>query len=150
MDFVSYSNEKQIVNTKYLVEYIADERDWEKVLSEIHPAPWELYCKKSFEDIGQAISFYICRVFDNQTFDCKLFEQIELNDEIVREKYIELDNTIKYSIGTLLNKDRESKLKMQEQKISELLEELTAYQSFAKVYKIEEQFKEFKKKGTSQ
>lgn len=144
MDLISYTDKDSKISGKYFVEYINDAESWESLNSGSHPAPWELYSKKEFDDIGQAISYYLCREFDNKTYDCKLFEHVLLNGEVIQEKYIELDNTIGHSLRSFLNRDMKLTLEKQNETISDLLKELTMYQSFIQAYRAEKLFNEFK------
>lgn len=77
------------IKTLYTVEYITDKKDWQRLCDGKHSAPWELYQKKPFDCLDEAITFYLVRFFDNNTYDVKLFEEIQIDGESVREAYIE-------------------------------------------------------------
>ena len=51
------------------------------------------------------MSLYLALSFSDKVYDIKLFEQIVLDGEIVRESYLELDSSLLYSIRGQINKD---------------------------------------------
>jgi hypothetical protein len=76
------------VRTVYTIEYITSKRDFERVCDGRHPAPWELYLKYQTEDLQQAMTVFLTHYASVLTYDVKLFEEIYVNGEVVREQCI--------------------------------------------------------------
>ena len=86
---------------------VDDKKDWDYICNGIfnHGEPWERYKKHVFSSLDKAMSLYLALSFSDKVYDIKLFEQIILNGEIVRESYLELDSSLLYSIRGQINKD---------------------------------------------
>lgn len=76
------------LKTIYTIEYITDKRDFERVCRGLHDAPWELYLKYQTEDLQQAMTVFLAHYASVLTYDVKLFEEIYVNGEVVREQCI--------------------------------------------------------------
>lgn len=85
---IGYVNESANVKTVYTIEYITNKRDFERAYDGKHPAPWELYLKYQTEDLQQGITVFLAHYASALTYDVKLFEEIYVNGEIVREQCI--------------------------------------------------------------
>ncbi len=62
---------KGTVETKYQVEYIFDKKTWEKFLK---TEDIELYSKKEYDNIENALSFYMVHLINSKCFDIKMWE----------------------------------------------------------------------------
>ncbi len=87
------------VETKYIVEYINDEKTWKK-FDETEDI--DLYSKREYDNISEAISFYLTWFISDKCYDIKLWEQIFVNSEMVLEQMIEPENTLMYFCGCKL------------------------------------------------
>jgi len=76
------------LKTLYTVEYITNKRDFERAYDGRHPAPWELYLKYATEDLQQAMTAFLAHYASALTYDVKLFEEIYVNGELIREQCI--------------------------------------------------------------
>ena len=76
------------LKTIYKIEYITNKHDFERVCEGKHPAPWELYQIKETEELQTAMTIFLAHYSSERTYDVKLFEEILLNGEIVREQCI--------------------------------------------------------------
>lgn len=119
--------EKGIVETKYQIEYISDKKTWEKFLK---TEDIELYSKKEYDNIGNALSFYMVHLINNKCFDIKMWEQIFVNGEMVLEQFIKPKSTTKYCMMEALDKEMRSRITRAETETQLLNEELSLYQNF--------------------
>ena len=76
------------LKTLYTIEYITNKRDFERAYDGRHPAPWELYLKYQTEDLQQAMTAFLAHYASALTYDVKLFEEIYVNGELIREQCI--------------------------------------------------------------
>lgn len=81
-------NEGVNLKTLYTIEYITNKRDFEHAYDGRHPAPWELYLKYQTEDLQQAMTAFLAHYASALTYDVKLFEEIYVNGELIREQCI--------------------------------------------------------------
>ena len=81
-------NEGVNLKTLYTIEYITNKRDFERAYDGRHPAPWELYLKYQTEDLQQAMTVFLAHYASALTYDVKLFEEISVNGELIREQCI--------------------------------------------------------------
>lgn len=95
------------LETRYTVEYIDNQKDMDYVqsgsisLSE----PWERYKKRTYNSIDDATSFYMISLFNTVILDVKLWEEILLDGETIRESYIEPDSTLGSTLKQIINKN---------------------------------------------
>lgn len=92
MDIVSYKNETHKLQTVYSVEHT--ENGSEKI--------------KRFDDLGEAMTLYTVLLFREYGYakdggisieNVKLFEEIFVDGETIREKWIEPNNTFFHNLG---------------------------------------------------
>lgn len=81
-------NDGVSLKTLYTIEYITNKRDFERAYDGRHPAPWELYLKYQTEDLQQAMTVFLAHYASALTYDVKLFEEIYINGELIREECI--------------------------------------------------------------
>lgn len=131
------------ITTKYTIEFITNKADYEKVCDGQHPAPWELYEKREYDSLDDALSLYMCFATRNDVYDYKLFEEISVDGKPVREAYIEPHSTTFWTMRNNLNREmNQSNTKLRES-ISAISKELECYKAFIKKYHAEKAFKEF-------
>ena len=144
-----YGYENGNVETRYNVEYIDDPKTWEqfqksqKVGSSIEP--WEVFKKKDFNNISEAISFYMLKYMHDSTYHIAMWEQIFYNGEMILENPIEPENTFAYRMRTIINSDLEKENERLSKSNEALIKELELYQKYLKQYHAEETFKNWKK-----
>ena len=132
---VTWQNDSVNLSTLYTVEYITNASDWKKVCDSKHPAPWELYQKKSYDSLDEALTFYLVRLFSSKTFDVKLFEQIQVNGVDVREAYIDPSDQVFDGIRSAI--DLETRVASQEKELAE-------YYSFISTCKLSHSFNRYR------
>lgn len=107
---VSYKKNGMDLETKISVEYVFDPRVISTLEADNHPAPWELYEVKEFDNLDEAVAFFLPLWFNPKCYDPKMFIQTLLNGDVVQESYLELANTVPWTISNLVDKDRQERL----------------------------------------
>lgn len=146
---------KEKVETKYIIEYVNDVRIWERICyidnhySEIEPRQesGELYSKREYDNVSEALTFYMIMFISDNCFDVKWIEQIYVNDEMILEQYIEPDSTIYNYMKDTINKDMNNGINEGKRKINDLENMLEMYKSFVKAYKSEKLFDKYVKQN---
>src|SRR5699024_10939587 len=87
-----------------------DEKIWiirnEDVITVLCPDEyWERYKKKAYSSLDEAMSYYVLYLFNPQIYAVKLFEEILIDGETVREAYIEPVSTFSWRLKKILNQD---------------------------------------------
>lgn len=85
---VGYTKDGVSLKTVYTIEYITDKRDFDRVCSGKHYAPWELYKTYKTDSLQQAMTVFLAHYASALTYDVKLFEEIYVNGELIREQCI--------------------------------------------------------------
>lgn len=134
------------VETKYTVEYINDTKTWERFEK---TEDIDLYSKRKYDNISEAITFYLTWFVSDKCYDIKLWEQVYVNGEMVLEQSIEPESTLKYSLRIQVDRDMADRMYEDERKIVELEKENSLLMDFIKYTKqrnLFEQFMEMKAK----
>lgn len=146
-----YGYEKGNVETIYTVEYIDDRKTWEQFLyiTEVKYdgtiEPWELYKKRTYDNISDALSFYLIRYVQENTYDIKLYEEVRLDGETILEQNIEPSARTKWSLRKAVNDNMN---RWNENLVNEsilLNVENEKYKEFLRAMNAEETFKNWKK-----
>lgn len=141
---VTWQNDSVNLSTLYTVEYITNASDWKKVCDSKHPTPWELYQKKSYDSLDEALTFYLVRLFSSKTFDVKLFEQIQVNGVDVREAYIEPSDQVFDGIRSAIDMEMRNRLNDLETRVASQEKELAEYYSFISTCKLSHSFNRYR------
>lgn len=143
-----YGYQKGNVETHYTVEYIDDPKTWEQFLEsqkrDSTIDPWEVFKKKDFDNISEAISFYMLKYMLDSTYHIAMWEQIFYNGEMILENPIEPENTFAYRMRTSINSSLEKENIRLSDSNEALIKELELYREFIKRYHAEERFKEWR------
>lgn len=104
---ISYQNENSGLEIRYSLEYIDNKKDFDYISSGkfSRGEPWERYKKKAYSSLDEAMSYYVLYLFNPQIYDVKLFEEILIDGETVREAYIEPVSTFSWRLKKILNQD---------------------------------------------
>jgi len=129
------------VETKYTVEYINDQKTWEKFDK---TEDIDLYSKREYDNISEAISFYLTWFISDQCYDIKLWEQVFVNGEMVLEQMIEPKSTLIDSMRWQIDKDMRNGINQSEITIKEILKQNKLLMDFIKYTKQENLLEEFK------
>lgn len=153
-DFWGWSLENNgsgTVETKYIVEYVDDSKTWERICfidehySEIEPLQesWELYSKNEYDNVSEAMTFYMWKFVSDNCYDIKMLEQVFVNGEMVLEQPIEPKSTVMNSMRISVNREMEDRMHKAEMKVKELEEANCLYEEFINKYKAKEAFKHY-------
>jgi len=111
---------------------------------------------KKFDSLDDALTFYLVQFFrmcsydhddHDRVSDVKLFEQVVINDEVVRESWIEPESTTLYSLRQTFKDDTLKEVYDLRESIENVKETNEKYSAFVKAFKIEENFKQFVHQG---
>lgn len=104
---ITYQKENSGLEIRYSLEYIDNKKDFDYISSGkfSRGEPWERYKKKAYSSLDEAMSYYVLYLFNPQIYDVKLFEEILIDGETVREAYIEPVSTFSWRLKKILNQD---------------------------------------------
>lgn len=104
---ISYQKENSGLEIRYSLEYIDNKKDFDYISSGkfSRGEPWERYKKKAYSSLDEAMSYYVLYLFNPQIYAVKLFEEVLIDGETVREAYIEPIPTFSWGLKTILNQD---------------------------------------------
>ena len=104
---ISYQKENSGLEIRYSLEYIDNKKDFDYISSGkfSRGEPWERYKKKVYSSLDEAMSYYVLYLFNPQIYAVKLFEEVLIDGETVREAYIEPIPTFSWGLKTILNQD---------------------------------------------
>ena len=118
---------KGTVETKYIIEYINDKKTWNKFLKSDDP---DLYNKKEYDNISDALTFYFTWYINENCYDIKMWEQVFVNGEMVLEQIIETASTCKFSMRQSINREMENRMREAERRAEELEKSNEVYKKF--------------------
>lgn len=144
-DFYGWSLEnvgKGTVETKYTVEYINDKKMWDKMCHtvdhyceidpEVRREPWEFYSRREYDNISEALCFYMVGYVNEKYYDIKLWEEIYVNGEMVLEQFIEPKSITQCCMRESLNLEMENRMRNAERMSDGLKKENELYKGFLK------------------
>lgn len=149
-DFCGWSLEnigKGTVETKYVIESITDDKTWNKFLK---TEDLDLYTKKEYDNIENAMEYYLCWYVSENCYDIKLWEQIFVDGEMVLEQMIVPNSTCKSVMRRSIDRGMKDRMEQAESKVEELERSNTLANGFIKAMgkQFEEAFKEYCKNET--
>lgn len=138
---------KGTVETKYIIESITDEKTWNKFLK---TEDIDLYTKREYDNIENAMEYYLCWYVNENCYDIKLLEQIFVNGEMVLEQMIVPNSTCKSVMMRSIDREMKDRMNKAESKVEELERSNTLANGFIKAMgkQFEEAFKEYCKNET--
>lgn len=138
---------KGTVETKYIIESITDDKTWNKFLK---TEDLDLYTKKEYDNIENAMEYYLCWYVNENCYDIKLLEQIFVNGEMVLEQMIVPNSTCKSVMMRSIDREMKDRMNKAESKVEELERSNTLANGFIKAMgkQFEEAFKEYCKNET--
>ena len=144
-----YGYQSGNVGTKYTIEYIDDEKTWNKFLKVTGSGydgtvePRELFTAREYDNITEAIKFFIIKGTHEKTYLIQMTENIYYNEELILENPVEFSNGLHTAIAMNVNEDLRKRL-IKCSKECENLQTITKhYRNFIQKYHAEEQFKEY-------
>lgn len=144
---ITYQDKDVDLTTTYSIEYIDNQRDLDYVnLGKFNNGePWERYKKKVFDDIDSALSVYMIMYVREDILDIKLFEQIKISGETIREQFVEPATTTRWAVRRAVNKEMENTIVRLKEETKITLNALSDYEGFVKKFGVEKAFKEYQK-----
>ena len=157
-DFIGWSLEnvgKGTVETKYTVEYINDKKTWDEMNymsehygefdPELRQEPWDFYDKREYDDISEALTFYLTWYVNENCFFIQLWEKVYVNGELVLEQLIEPKGSMNYYLRTSINREMDNRIRRAEIKADELEKGNELYKGFIKAmgHRFEDMFDEY-------
>lgn len=142
---IIWQKENFNIKTVYTVEYIDNKKDFDYVCSGKinHGEPWERYKKKVFTDAGEALSLYMLYLTYHKIYDVQLFEEIKIDDDTIRESYIEPNNTFLYCLKKNINASQQKQLENILKENTEHEKIIEKYRDFIKAEHAEKLFQDF-------
>ena len=131
-DFIGWSLEninKGKVDTKYLIEYINDKSTWDKF---VKTEDLNLYSKKEYDNIADALTFYLTWFVSDDCYDIKMWQQVFINNEMVLEEFIEPKGVTKHYMRSSVNREMKIRMEHTERKIEDLQKANALYKGFMK------------------
>lgn len=129
------------VETKYTVEYINDKKTWEKFDK---TEDIDLYSKREYDNISDAITFYLTWFISDQCYYIKLWEQIFVNGEMILEQSIDPNSILIDSMRWQIDKEMRNRIYQTENTIKEISEQNDLLLDFIKYTKQENLFDQFR------
>ena len=132
---ISYKDKSIDIKTVYTIEYIDNKKDLDYINSGniAYGEPWERYKTKQYDNLDNAISQYMIYYFSKDIYDLKLFEEIKLNGETIRESFFEPT----HGLGGAIRRHINNSNKEEKDEIKQLEEENKKYKKFLKKYNID-------------
>lgn len=115
------------VETKYTVEYINDKKTWDRFLK---TEDIELFYKREYDNIAEALTFYLIWYVNENCFSIKLWEQIYVNGEMVLEQIIEPNGSMNYYLRTSIDREMNDRTQKAEQRLVEIEKSNKVYHDF--------------------
>ena len=144
-----YGYQSGNVETKYTIEYIDDEKTWEKFIEsdkiDRSCEPWELFNIKEYDNIKEAIGFFTSKATHKDTYFLQLTESIYYNGTLILENPLEVPDGFYACIARNINEDMREKLTGLSNRYEKLKELVEYYNAFVEKYHAEEAFKEYLK-----
>ena len=150
-DFIGWSLEnveKGTVETKYIIEYVNDKKVWGRFL---RTEDIELFSKREYDNIAEALTFYLTWYVNENCFHIQLWEQIYVNGEMVLEEMIEPEESMKYHLRNSIDREMHDRVYKSEMKVVELEKANGLYRAFIKMLgqRFEDMFYEYVKQEES-
>lgn len=156
--YVSYMKKGADVKVCCIVEYVDNAKDWDCICDGKAFTPWDCYKSRKFDDIGEAVEFYLVEFFkmietgknegmpiENRVYDVKFWLDIMENDEAICGHYIELPYTVVCSLRQTFGVEQAREFYRLKEKAERQEKLLNAYSEFLEQHHIEKRFEEFLK-----
>lgn len=131
------------VETKYIIECIRDEKTWKKFCK---TEDIDLYEKREYDNISEALTFYLTWFVSDQCYDIKLWEQVFVNEKMVLEQLIEPQGCVVNNMQRQIDRDMKERMYIAERKAEETKKENSILMEFIQYIKQEDMLNEFIKR----
>ena len=146
--YINWQKEGIKCEIKYEMEYVNDKKVWDSICKgdcgmNGKPEAWELYKKKEYDNMGEAMCAFVYYYLNDKIYDCKLWQRVYVDDEMIREDYVEPDSTFFYSLTQFVNKILSDKYYKNNNAINEKNLIIENYETFIKGMNLEDLFKQY-------
>ena len=142
-DFFGYAKEPDKTKTKYIVESIRDEKTWDEF---IRTEDLDLYEKRTYDNIADALTFYLTWFVSDDCYDIKMWQQIIIDEEVILEEFIEPKGNTVNNIRDQIDRDMKRRLYNLERENEEIKRTNEIMNNFIKAIGTEGMFKNFCKR----
>lgn len=142
-DFFGYAKEPDKTETKYIIESIRDKETWNKF---VRTEDLDLYEKRTYDNIADALTFYLTWFVSDNCYDIKMWQQIIIDGEVVIEEFVEPKRNITNNIRDQIDRDMKQHLHNLERENEEIKKTNEIMNNFIKAIGTEEMFKDFCKR----
>lgn len=144
-DFIGWAKEPDKTETKYLIESIRDEKTWDKFL---RTEDIDLYEKREYDNIADALQFYLTWYVSEKCYDIKMWQQVFMNGEMILEEFIEPKNTTKFTMREALDREMNRRMHKAEMETEQLNKSNELMNGFIMVMgkQFQDMFKEYCKR----
>lgn len=153
--FIGWTKEPENTETKYIIEYIGDDKTWNKfchatdnycLMSE-GQREWEDFCTtREFDNISDALTFYMVALIDyGFKYWVKMWQQIYVNDEMVFEEWIEPKGSIVNLMRERIDREMKTDLRKYAIENEQLHKSNELMNGFIKKMNVEKMFNEYVK-----
>lgn len=142
-DFFGCAKEPNKTETKYIVESIRDEKTWGKF---VKTEDLDLYEKRTYDNIADALTFYLTWFVSDNCYDIKMWQQIIIDGEVFLEEFVEPKGNTINNIRDQIDRDMKQRLHNLERENEEIKKTNETMNNFIKAIGAEGMFKDFCKK----
>lgn len=157
-----YWQQKYKVTTKYTLEYITNRPEDVKRFKRASEGksleePWEVYEERVYDSLDDAMAVYVSYLIRSSVeaydpkfpgdsfYDVKLFEEIFIDGELVREAYIEPPSTFLYHLRQSVDTEYQQNINSKRREISDLTEQLDKINEFLQIPVVKKTYEKWKR-----
>ena len=129
-DFIGWAKDPEKTETKYLIESIRDKKIWDKFL---RTEDIDLYEKREYDNIADALQFYLTWYVSEKCYDIKMWQQVFVNGEMILEEFVEPKNTTKFTMHEALDREMNTRMRSAETETERLRKSNELMSGFIKV-----------------
>lgn len=154
-DFIGWTKDPRNTETKYIIEYIGDDKTWDKFCYAVdnycsmpdNQREWEDFCTtREFDNISEALTFYMTIFIDYGFKYCvKMWQQIYVNGDMIFEEWIEPKGYVVNSMRERIDREMKTDLRKYASENEQLHKSNELMRSFIKKMNAKKMFGEYVK-----
>lgn len=133
---------KGTVETKYHIEYIADEKTWKKFCE---TEDINLYTVRELDSMEKALEFFFGWFIDERCKDIKMWQEVYVNGEMVLEQPMIPESGLGFLMREHLNKEMNDRMHVSERKAESLKKSNELCEKFISRIGADNMYKQFLK-----
>lgn len=155
-DFIGWTKAPEKTETKYIIEYIGDDKTWNKFCHATDnycsmpegQREWEDFCTtREFDNISDALTFYMVIFIDyGFKYWVKMWQQIYVNDEMIFEEWIEPKGSVVNLMRERIDREMKTDLRKYANENEQLHKSNELMKGFIKMMNAKEMFDEYVKR----